>query len=284
MTTTHTRESVLSKNVPDNYTGDTPKKHATIAKSRCSFSPKSRAVLSYFLSLAPPDTPAESKNSICVEASFNTLAEILSISDTSRIYIEIKNCLRELTGKVMWLVEGCTETAIPWLQNPTINREQEQVTVWISPDILQYARQYEDIYPGDYGNLPAIKSQYSTRLLLLLRGRESPVRFRVEELKAQILTQDLKSYDNNFKNFRRAVLEPAIKEINRLGNYIITMKTEYKGKKIGFVTFNIEEIHDSSQTPFPPYPPERPGESTGEKAGSSQTLFVPISAEEFDKG
>lgn len=228
------------------------------------------AIVTYPLSISPAhldETVFKKAFSPCMYGSQ------FYISDASCSYVEIKNCLRELTGKVIWLVEDCTETAMPWIQSPTINRKQERVTVWISPDILRYARQCEEIYPGDYGDLPAIKSQYSTRLLLLLHDRESPVRFRVDELKAQLLTQDLKSYDNNFKNFRRAVLEPAIKEINGLGNCTITMKTEYEGKKIGSVVFYIEEAQRCSQAP---------DESPEEIRSTPHPLFVPIPAEDLD--
>lgn len=65
--------------------------------------------------------------------------------------------------------------------------------------------------------------------------------FQLEDLKKELCMEDKSSY-NNFSNFNRKVLEPAVKELNAESEIKLTYKAVKKGNKVTQIEFVILDI------------------------------------------
>ena len=222
------------------HVADLQKNCILIANYRYSFSPKARQILSYLLSLVPSDIESENET-IQIKTNLRTLFAICSLSDpdTEKSYGIIKDILKELSQRVMWLRSDQYETTVQWISKVQINTVTGLVTVWMPLDLLTYAQKCQELLPSRL--ILNMKCLYSLRLLILLHDKDSPVKLSVEMLKAHLLSGNRKSYDH-FKDFRRSVLEPAICEINETGLYHIAMEACYTGRRISHVLFHMEKL------------------------------------------
>lgn len=87
-----------------------------------------------------------------------------------------------------------------------------------------------------------MKSAFSIRVYELVKSYANMKRaeFEIDELKRLLMVQDVKSYAN-FKDFRRFVLETALREINEYTDLDVSFQTVKKGRKVIRVVFDIAE-------------------------------------------
>ena len=86
-----------------------------------------------------------------------------------------------------------------------------------------------------------MKSAFSVRIYELVKSYayHKCKTFEINELKRLLMVDNVKSY-NNFKDFRRKVLEVAQKEINRLTDLNISYEPITKGRKVVKIKFIIQ--------------------------------------------
>jgi plasmid replication initiation protein len=121
-------------------------------------------------------------------------------------------------------------------------------TIYIDKDLVNFLLNYREIGTG-YTPLNLrltnqSKSFFTQRIYELLRlwsGEKKEIEYSLEDLKVKLLLQDHKSY-NQYKEFKRRVLAPALKEINEKLN----MKVEYEeiraGRSIAKLKFIVEDL------------------------------------------
>lgn len=86
-----------------------------------------------------------------------------------------------------------------------------------------------------------MKSAFSVRIYELIKSyayQKNKI-FEINELKRLLMVDNVKSY-NNFKDFRRFVLEKALEEINRLTDLSISYEPIIKGRKVVKIKFVIQ--------------------------------------------
>ena len=86
-----------------------------------------------------------------------------------------------------------------------------------------------------------MKSAFSVRIYEIMRSYvyQKDVTFEINKLKSLLAVENVKSY-NNFKDFRRFVLEKAQYEINEYTDINISFEPVTKGRKVVEIIFHIK--------------------------------------------
>ena len=160
-------------------------------------------------------------------------------------YTEMKATLKGLSDKSWWAVidDKGTESVIRWFTTVHTNKRSGKVTIKFHEDmmpfLLELAKQAElgEYYTGyNLQYILPMSSQYSPRLYELLKSYQKNNRewfFEIDELKRVL---DGQSYER-WPDFRRRILEPAVKEINEYTDLNVAYDTEKQGRKVTRVTF-----------------------------------------------
>lgn len=156
-------------------------------------------------------------------------------------YTKLKEMLLELKKKV-WMarLQDGSESAVSWIEVARVNKRSGRVTLGFHRDMMNYllnlAEQGVFYTSYELGNVLPMQSRYSPRLYEILKSYQKNNRewyFEVEDLKRQLDCQNYK----NFNDFKRWVLEPAVKEIRKYTDVNIAYDTVREGRKVVRVVF-----------------------------------------------
>lgn len=161
--------------------------------------------------------------------------------ESGKNYQRVKATLKGLRDKSFWVTDenGC-EVTVGWLQKARINKGSGRITVKLDEDMQKYVlglfsnyTQYELL-----STLP-MKSAYSFRIYELLKSYSftGAHTFEIDDLKKQLYAE----HYLNFKDFRRKVIEIAVKEINTYTDLETSWEPVKFGNKVTQVTFHIKQ-------------------------------------------
>lgn len=161
--------------------------------------------------------------------------------DNGKNYVNIKDTIKKLRDKSFWLTEeNGKEILIGWLQKAKISKGSGEITVKLDDDIQKYVigmlnnyTQYELL-----GTLP-MSSRYSFRIYELLKSYAFTKQhtFDLDNLKEILSATTYK----RFPDFRRKVLEIAVREINLYTDLEVEWKPICKGRKVIQILFIINK-------------------------------------------
>lgn len=174
--------------------------------------------------------------------TINEYCKVLGIETNNGKNIQnIKRSLKQLVDKSFYLtLDDGTETTISWLNKVWINKGSGKIKVRLDDDLQKYITglytnytQYELLC-----TLP-MRSAYSIRIYELLKSYAFTKThiFDIESLKTLL---GCKHYDR-FPDFRRKVIEVAVKEINQFSDLEISWEPITKGKKVIELKFHIKQ-------------------------------------------
>lgn len=156
-------------------------------------------------------------------------------------YIDVKKSFTNLLSKTFWMINSSgVDTSIHWLEKVSINRGKGTMRIAFDKDLQEYIfglfenyTQYELLC-----TLP-MTSRYSFKLFELLHSYAftKSHEFELEELKGLLGA----THYVNFKDFRRKVLEIAIKEINLYSDIEVSYEPVFKGRKVVSIIFHINK-------------------------------------------
>lgn len=173
--------------------------------------------------------------------TINEYCKVLGIETNNGKNIQtVKKSLKQLVDKSFFLtLEDGTETTISWLNKIWIDKGSGKIRVRLDDDLQKYVTglytnytQYELLC-----TLP-MRSSYSIRIYELLKSYAFTKRhtFDVEELKTML---GCTHYDR-FPDFRRKVIEIAVKEINQFTDLEVTWEPITKGRKVVEIKFKMK--------------------------------------------
>lgn len=211
------------------------KRNDMIQRGRHELSLKEQKCVLYAISKIKPD------DSLFQEYTFE-LSDFYRLCGLKKeSYTELKAILIGLKQKTWWIETAPnTESTVSWFNKVRTSEKSGIVTVRFDDDMMPYLLElskqgtFYTHYQLKY--VLAMKSQYAIRLYELLKSYQRNNYewfFEVEELKKQL---DCGNYAR-FPDFRRWVLEPAIKEINEFTDIKIYWEPTKEGKKVTRVTF-----------------------------------------------
>lgn len=228
------------------------KSNTLIQKNRYELSLAEQKLVAFICSMIKPvePSPATYGKPFQLEYTFD-IREYCRVCgivyDSGTNYSDIKANLKKLSDRSMWIeMDDESEVLCRWLSKVKVNKRSGKAQIELDRDLVPYLfdlkqrfTQYRLI------QILGMKSAFSVRLYELLKSYAYLKRasFDINELKRLLMVQDVKSY-SNFKDFRRFVLEIALKEINDLTELSVEYQTVSKGRKVIKVVFEIDEKKD----------------------------------------
>ncbi|MCL2410408.1 MAG: replication initiation protein [Treponema sp.] len=212
------------------------KANELIQKSRFDLNLQEQKIILYIISkIKPADLEFEEYS-----FSIQDFCEVCGFDNTSgKNYENIKKSLQDLRNKSVWIqINDKRQTTLAWFDKVTIDRGSGVVTLKIDDHMKPYLlalksnfTQYELFYTL------AMKSRYSIRLYELLKSHEFRINkiFGVDELKVLLSAE---KYER-FPDFKRRVLDIAVKEINEVSDLNAEYEIIKKGRKSDNIDFEI---------------------------------------------
>lgn len=217
------------------------KSNELIQKSRFNLSTQEQKIVLYLISkIKPEDTELHE-----YEFSIVEFCKICGIDyENGKNYGNIKRTIKELNDKSIWvMLEDGTETTIRWIERPYINRNSGIIKIKLDelmkPYLLQLQQQftqYELIY-----TLP-MKSQYAIRFYELLKSYEyrRQIELDIDDIKRTLHAE----HYERFNDFKRKVLELAMREIEKYSDLNVDYTLKKTGKQFTSIVFRISSKKD----------------------------------------
>lgn len=214
------------------------KSNQMIQKARFELSVIEQKTIAYIISkIHPEDTYLKE-----YEFSIKDYCKVCGIDwNNGGNYAYIKATLKGLRDKSFWVtLEDGTETLCSWIGKVRINKRSGIIKIRLDDDIQIYLigltekfTQYELL------NTLPMRSQYSFRIYELLKSYSfrKTMTMDINELKKILMAENY----INFKDFRKYVLEIALREINEYTDLQISYEPIKKGRKVIQVIFYIKE-------------------------------------------
>ena len=156
-------------------------------------------------------------------------------------YEYIKSTLKGMRDKSFWVQdETGAETTVGWLGKVRINKGSGKIKIKLDEDMHKYVIGLFDNYT-QYELLSTLpmKSAYSFRIYELLKSYAFTKHhtFDIDELKRLLAAENY----TNFKDFRKKVIEIAVKEINLYTDIEVSWEPIKIGRKVIQVKFDIKQ-------------------------------------------
>ena len=219
-----------------------------IQKSRFILQVQEQKIILYLISKIKPED-MELKEHVFQIKDF---CRVCGLDDNNgKNYSNIKQTLKDLRDKSIWItLENNRERTLSWFDYVEMDKNDGLVTIKISdmmkPYLLhlkEHYTQYELLYTL------AMRSQYSIRIYELLKSYECQQSkiFDIDELKKILFAEKYKL----FGDFRRKVLDIAMREINELSDISVTygiIKESQRFAQIEFIIKTKENLDEKMTT------------------------------------
>ena len=219
------------------------KADALVQKARYSLSVTEHRFLLYTISKIQPDHDA----SHVYEVNLGDFRKVCG-TDADDSYSRIKTWIKHLADQSWWMEQGRSESLVRWFSSVRLFPQSDRIEVKFHEDMFPYLfrlveqmRENGQMYTGyTFRYVLPMKSTYSIRLYELIKSyQKNNVKWWFELDKLRRLL-DCENY-TRFPDFRRYVLEPAVREINRYTDINLTYSLVKKGRKVTAVDFTMFE-------------------------------------------
>lgn len=204
-----------------------------VQKSKYNLTSNQQKVISYIISLIKPTD----KELDWFIISISDFCKICGI-ERHHFYTEFKDMIDNLDNKSFWVETDKKTFKFRWFSEVEILHRSGIVRVRLNSNLQKYLIGLEKNFTQfELYNVLPLKSKYSNRLYQLFKS------YAFQRIK-EISLDDLKTilfaekYDN-FKDFRKRVLEKAIEEINFYTDITVSYDTIKKGRKVESILFKI---------------------------------------------
>lgn len=227
------------------------KSNDLIQKSRFQLSLPEQKAIAYICSMIKPvnasDMAKDTPFQLEYQFDIRDYCMVCGIDyDSGKNYTDIRETLKKLSDRSMYIRlpdKPDEEVLCRWLSKIKLNKKCGKVIVIIDEDLAPYLfdlgqkfTQYRLI------KILGMQSSYSIRIYELLKSYQfqKSKTFDIDVLKKLLMVHTIPSYEN-FKDFRKKVLEIAINEINKLTDIRVSYETIKNGRKVTKIKFRIEE-------------------------------------------
>lgn len=221
------------------------KRNELIQQNRFELNISEQKTVAFICSMIKPVDPSGKDIPYQLEYEFNIrdYCKICGLHyDNGKNYLDVKNTLKKLSDKSMWLQDGSEEILVRWLSKVKTNKKSGKAIIELDRDLVPFLfnlgqrfTQYQ-LY-----NILAMKSEYSVRIYEIMKSYafQKSKTFDLDELKKLLCVDNIKSYQE-FAPFRQKVLDKAQEEINELTDINIFYEPISKGRKVIKVKFKID--------------------------------------------
>lgn len=209
-----------------------------LRKSRYTLSSTEQKIIIYLIS----KIHAEDKELKPIDIDIKEFCSVANIQLNGEAYNRIKGKIKSIADKSWWLSSGENkEILFRWIDEAEIEKGNGVITLGLSKHLQPYLIELKrDFTRYELINILTLKSKYSIRLYELLKSYlwQGYWQVSIDELRELLEIGD--KYQE-FKEFKRRVLNPTIKEINDYTDLQVEFTTLKKGRIINKIEFSIEE-------------------------------------------
>lgn len=213
------------------------KSNDVIQKNRYSLNTVEQKIVIYLISKIKPDD----KELAWYDFEVREFCKVCGIDyDNGKNYQDIKKVIENLHAKHFWVeMDDGGESLCSWVNKARIYKGSGKIRIRLDEDLQQYLlglsanfTQYQLL------SILPMKSQYSARIYELLKSYAwiGGQTFDIDDLKRRLMCENY----INFKDFKRRVLDIAVKEINDFTDIEVSWEPMKKGKKVIAVRFDIK--------------------------------------------
>jgi len=167
-------------------------------------------------------------------------------SQQGKNYSTLKSAVKSLSDKSMWVVGENRDILMRWIQKAEIERGSGTINIMFDPDMKPFLLELKNKYTQfDLIYTLTMRSKYSVRLYEILKSYEKtgePVQMSLQRFQELIGSEY-----GRWQDIKRRIVEPAIKEINEVGDLRVLYTTKKKGKAIVGITFSVKLKRDFEQ-------------------------------------
>ncbi len=184
------------------------------------------------------NTDTSTYNKLEYEYSFQDVFQDLDIHEsTEKAIRNIKLIFKKLRDKSLLITENEVETAVSWINK--VSFKDDRIIIRQDEDMNKYLVMIKTNFTDErLGIILKYKSQYAVRLYNIMNyyGKPKNKTFKLDELKTLLMVENIITYES-FKEFRKYVLNQAIKEINEYSDLLMEYETIMSGNKIIKINF-----------------------------------------------
>jgi len=221
------------------------KSNDLIQKSRFQLSTQEQKIILYLISKITPDD-VELKEHDFEIREFYKICGIKEIDGSAYKYL--KQNLQKLRDRSFWVAqEDGSETLFSWLDWVTINQKSGTVIIKLNEKMKPYLLELKSKFTQyELIHTLAMRSQYAIRLYEILKSYEYKQRWLIttDELKRLLSAENYERY----ADFKRRVLNIAVREINDLSDIFVSYKPIKSSRKYVKIEFEIKPKESQEQT------------------------------------
>lgn len=216
------------------------KANELIQQSRFNLSLQQQKIVLYLISqISPHDEEFK-----LYEFSIAEFCRVCGIEvENGKNYQNLKQSIKDIADKSLWVhLDEDEETLLRWIEKPYINKKSGVIKIRLDNDmkpfLLQLKKnftQYELIYTLHF------KSKYTIRLYELLKSihfheLETYTRkYAIDDIRRIFGAENYIEY----RDFKRRVLEPSIREINDYSDKVVSYEEIKVGRRVSGIQFTI---------------------------------------------
>ena len=211
-----------------------------IQKSRFNLSLQQQKIVLYLIS----QITSLDEDFKLYEFSIAEFCRVCGIDDNSgKTYQDLKTAIKEIADKSLWVaIDEKRETLLRWIEKPYIDAGSGTIRIRLDSDMKPFLLQLKQNFTS-YELLWTLhfKSKYTIRLYELVKSLhfhdlgDYLRRYSVDELKRLLGGEVYREY----RDFKRRVLVPAVKEINQYSDKSVSFEEIRRGRKVIGIEFDI---------------------------------------------
>jgi plasmid replication initiation protein len=214
-----------------------------VTQRRYELSVLEQKALGFILSLIKPDEQGSVQKPPQTKYTFDIrlFCKVCNIDyDNGKNYKNVRDALEKLADNGFWLDEGAAgKFYFEWIHSPRITPKSGKITIRISEDVMPYLINLQERFTQyELYQILALKGSYSIALYELFKSHAFKRRIvlGLEEIKQYL---GVSGKYEEYKNFRRQLIEPALKEINEYTDINVSWQPIKKGRFYIAIAFTI---------------------------------------------
>lgn len=184
---------------------------------------------------------AEDKDLKKIRFRISDYINLVGITSNGKEYQRIKTTIRNLRNKSWWIKDGNKEILFAWIDTAKVNEDTREIEITLSESLKPYLIDLKQNFTKyELINVLCLRSKYSIRLYEIFKSYLWLGKWEVylDDFRELI---DVRDKYKDFTEFKRNVINPSIKEINKYTDLNIEMKTLKRGRSIDKLIFDIVE-------------------------------------------
>ena len=212
-----------------------------VTRKKYELSILEQKILGFIISMIKPPTPNSPFPCYQLEFDIRLFCKVCGIDfENGKNYQNIKIALKRLADNSFWIEEDDDELLFQWINTPRIKNKSGKDIIKISDDVMPYLYNLQEKFTSyELYQILALKGSHSIALYELFKSylfRKS-VKFSIDDIKKYLSLED--KY-KEYKEFRRRVIEPSVKEINEYTDLQVEWEPIKKGRTYVGIHFKIK--------------------------------------------